>query len=144
MAISMLKIRRPLGRLIFNMGIAIPGKTVFLIETAPSIAFMVWLSAKYISQTSGSHFLKQIQYTYTIYINIYIYNRCLFFVWNIHIVGCISALFVTDTHSTFVAEILRTGRDNDLFYLLLSWTDCCINSRVVGYLKHRESNGTSL
>ena len=32
---SMLKIRRPLGRLIFNMGIAIPGKTVFLIETAP-------------------------------------------------------------------------------------------------------------
>ena len=37
MAISMLKIRRPLGRLIFNMGIAIPGKTVFLIETAPSI-----------------------------------------------------------------------------------------------------------
>ena len=35
MAISMLKIRRPLGRLIINMGIAIPGKTVFLIETAP-------------------------------------------------------------------------------------------------------------
>ena len=31
----MLKIRRPLGRLIFNMGIAIPGKTVFLIDTAP-------------------------------------------------------------------------------------------------------------
>ena len=31
----MLKIRRPLGRLIVNMGIAIPGKTVFLIETAP-------------------------------------------------------------------------------------------------------------
>ena len=31
----MLKIRRPLGRLIFNMGIAIPGKTVFLIETDP-------------------------------------------------------------------------------------------------------------
>ena len=37
MTISMLKIRRPLGRLIFNMGIAIPGKTVFLIETAPRI-----------------------------------------------------------------------------------------------------------
>ena len=37
MAISMLKIRRPLGRLIFNMGIAIPGKTVFLIETAPRL-----------------------------------------------------------------------------------------------------------
>ena len=35
MVISMLKIRRPLGRLIFNMGIAIPGKTVFLIETDP-------------------------------------------------------------------------------------------------------------
>ena len=41
MAISMLKIRRPLGRLIFNMGIAIPGKTVFLIETAPRMLY-VW------------------------------------------------------------------------------------------------------
>ena len=37
MAISMLKIRRPLGRLIFTMGVAIPGKTVFLIETAPCL-----------------------------------------------------------------------------------------------------------
>ena len=37
MGIPMLKIRRPVGRLIFNMGIAIPSKTVFLIETAPSI-----------------------------------------------------------------------------------------------------------
>ena len=35
MGIPMLKIRRPVGRLIFNMGIAIPSKTVFLIETAP-------------------------------------------------------------------------------------------------------------
>ena len=32
----MLKIRRPTGRLIFNMGISIPGKTVFYIETGPS------------------------------------------------------------------------------------------------------------
>ena len=36
----MLKIRRPLGRLIFNMGIVIPGKTVFLIQTPP-LAFCV-------------------------------------------------------------------------------------------------------
>ena len=40
MAIPMLKIRRPLGRLIFNMGIAIPGKTVFLIETAPRCIYL--------------------------------------------------------------------------------------------------------
>ena len=33
----MLKIRRPLGRLIFNMGIATLGKTVFLIDTAPCL-----------------------------------------------------------------------------------------------------------
>ena len=54
----MLKIRRPLGRLIFNMGIAIPGKTVFLIETAPrnhhrhtdlnmmNVTIEQWLSAR--------------------------------------------------------------------------------------------------
>ena len=35
MVIPMLKIRRPSGRLIFNMGIPIPGKTVFYIETGP-------------------------------------------------------------------------------------------------------------
>ena len=47
MAISMLKIRRPLGRLIFNMGITIPGKTVFLIETAPRAVKISVSSVKY-------------------------------------------------------------------------------------------------
>ena len=50
----MLKIRRPLGRLIFNMGIAIPGKTVFLIETTPwfpctnswAIECLMWVSMR--------------------------------------------------------------------------------------------------
>ena len=37
----MLNIRRPLGRLIFNMGITIPGKTVFLIETAPRCTWQI-------------------------------------------------------------------------------------------------------
>ena len=46
MAISMLKIRRPLGRLIFNMGIAIAGKTVFLIETAPRLPKIILLFTK--------------------------------------------------------------------------------------------------
>ena len=40
MVIPMLKIRRPTGRLIFNMGIPIPGKTVFYIETGPSALAM--------------------------------------------------------------------------------------------------------
>ena len=47
MAISMLKIRRPLGRLIFNMGIAIPGKTVFLIETAPRVLMNTYIFCHY-------------------------------------------------------------------------------------------------
>ena len=50
MVISMLKIRRPLGRLIFNMGIAIPGKTVFLIETAPRTCYNYNWHADYISR----------------------------------------------------------------------------------------------
>ena len=49
----MLKIRRPLGRLIFNMGIAIPGKTVFLIETAPWL-FVVACSVPSITWTIDS------------------------------------------------------------------------------------------
>ena len=51
MAITMLKIRRPLGRLIFNMGIAIPGKTIFLIETAPRI-LALWESISHQGFTS--------------------------------------------------------------------------------------------
>ena len=46
----MLKIRRPLGRLIFNMGIAIPSKTVFLIETAP---WSIFSSCLYITYMVG-------------------------------------------------------------------------------------------
>ena len=49
----MLKIRRPLGRLIFNMGIAIPGKTVFLIEMAP---WGKWgLTSDYSPDVGSSH-----------------------------------------------------------------------------------------
>ena len=40
----MLKMRRPLGRLIFNMGIAIPGKTVFLIETPPWLTHILYMT----------------------------------------------------------------------------------------------------
>ena len=60
----MLKIRRPLGRLIFNMGIAIPGKTVFLIETAPWVLFSVTpivLSRVYISNNRAQSFLVWLQ-----------------------------------------------------------------------------------
>ena len=53
MAISMLKIRRPLGRLIFDMGIAIPGKTVFPIETAPRLYIHFSSSAVHTSQVSA-------------------------------------------------------------------------------------------
>ena len=42
MVIPMLKIRRPTGRLIFNMGIPIPGKTVFYIETGPCYEMRRW------------------------------------------------------------------------------------------------------
>ena len=49
----MLKIRRPLGRLIFNMGIAIPDKTVFLIETAP---WLQWIGQKQPQKTRQEAF----------------------------------------------------------------------------------------
>ena len=60
MAISMLTIRRPLGRLIFNMGIAIPGKTVFLVETAPSYVALLTkstlpISTEYYQENTEQH-----------------------------------------------------------------------------------------
>ena len=46
MVIPMLKIRRPNGRLIFNMGIPIPGKDGLYIETGPR-------SNEYIDDVAG-------------------------------------------------------------------------------------------
>ena len=46
MTIPMLKIRRPNGRLIFNMGIPIPGKTVFYIEMGPRFSKGHFLSSE--------------------------------------------------------------------------------------------------
>ena len=74
----MLKIRRPLGRLIFNMGIAIAGKTVFLIETAPLDFFrpMSWILLQYIALQILMAWQKRIQKKFWIVlqaVNIYIY-----------------------------------------------------------------------
>ena len=69
-AISMLKIRRPLGRLIFNMGIAIPGKTVFLIETAPRDPFNWYgstLIPAWISNNMPSNVWDEITYPFLIF-----------------------------------------------------------------------------
>ena len=59
----MLKIRRPLGRLIFNMGIAILGKTVFLIETAPWSLFK-----KSKNKFASSYHYKNRSYIFIVYI----------------------------------------------------------------------------
>ena len=64
----MLKIRRPLGRLIFNMGIAIPGKTVFLIEPIPHVLFSACITHVYVIITTtmdGLHFTPCISELYS-------------------------------------------------------------------------------
>ena len=72
MAISMLKIRRPLGRLIFNMGIAIPGKTVFLIETAP------WFYYEYYTYVQVEHAPRFVVFCFVVCIlYIHLDNYCL-------------------------------------------------------------------
>ena len=64
MVISMLKIRRPLGRLIFNMGITIPGKTVFLIETAPRVFWHLPKSSSTGNAHQSNHYNASENYTY--------------------------------------------------------------------------------
>ena len=59
MAIPMLKIRRPTDRLIFNMGIPIPAKTVFYIETGP---WSLWGEFELGSNQSKCSFMPQSQY----------------------------------------------------------------------------------
>ena len=66
----MLKIRRPLGRLIFNMGIAIPGKTVFLIETAPCLQKLTKISS-HCSDVIMGMMASQITSLTIVYSNVY-------------------------------------------------------------------------
>ena len=70
MAISMLKVRRPLGRLIFNMGIAIPGKTVSLIGTAPWLPSNDYDCHKLCSINGKEITLKYIPYVIDVYQNL--------------------------------------------------------------------------
>ena len=72
----MLKIRRSLGRLIFNMGIAIPGKTVFLIETAPWKILWYALNVLYIK--ANHQFILKLCMT-TLEIKIYLTKN-----WHLH------------------------------------------------------------
>ena len=62
----MLKIRRPLGRLIFNMGIAIPGKTIFLIETAPWTRNVVSLTLNIAIAFMTASFLKNAVHSFLV------------------------------------------------------------------------------
>ena len=71
----MLKIRRPLGRLIFNMGIAIPGKTVFLIETAPRVRFQMVNIPRYSSVDVSVIFQPDTRLINVIYPRFYKYLR---------------------------------------------------------------------
>ena len=95
----MLKIRRPLGRLIFNMGIAIPGKTVFLIETAP------W---RQIKRCLGEHFISQIsssvwnsKYLYNLDISGFLFISFVVFWWNNHYKDCVSCWKVFFTQQKY-------------------------------------------
>ena len=89
----MLKIRRPLGRLIFNMGIAIPGKTVFLIETAPrpqrNSQHSGWLKSQAIFMTRSFFFN-----TLRLRQNGPHFSKCIFLNENVWIVIKISMKFV--------------------------------------------------
>ena len=66
----MLKIRRPLGRLIFNMGIAIPGKTVFLIETAPRVEIIKAAVATFFTKSSKMYYFLKITFVFVLYFNV--------------------------------------------------------------------------
>ena len=69
----MLKIRRPTGRLIFNMGIPIPGKTVFLIETGP---WRLWKDI--LSVIIHHHGSSSLMIIICWFISIFIHNNSLF------------------------------------------------------------------
>ena len=149
----MLKIRRPLGRLIFNMGIAIPGKTVFLIETAPRKWKAVFLYFMGLYNFTGRHAYNS---TYKDeYIEIYFLNMCILQIHRYpspehHSIAPILEmnwkLLVTKTHGC--TTIVYWLWPNDALWrhgphsILITWTKCCfIISKVVSHSPKSNSNG---
>ena len=106
----MLKIRRSLGRLIFNMGIAIPGKTVFLIETAPRYLWqcLMWY-----------------------HVILYIVDIISFMQWTISMTGTTILVFVVTTFDTlcynsYCSSIFVTFQN-------LLWSVCCQNDWCISH-----------
>ena len=127
----MLKIRRPLGRLIFNMGIAIPGKTVFLIETAPSFPWYAapdlltaWMLNSSPPGQNGRHFADNM-------------FKCIFLNENIWISNKIS---LKNVPWGLIDRYVSTGSDNGLVSFRrqgIIWTNAdavywCIYAEVGG------------
>ena len=128
----MLKIRRPLGRLIFNMGIAIPGKTVFLIEMAPRQHLqrpcMKWNNSSLITD----HLLKTV---------IYLFSReyVRFGIWNA--MACLSIYSFLFCCSFARGSTTLVWRQPMIFMLN---KNCCQLKRISGTRTSRELAGTFL
>ena len=123
----MLKIRRPLGRLIFNMGIAIPGKTVFLIETAPR-------SLQKIHPTTMQNLNSQI--SQWLHISHHNYYAVEFFVshhWNLN--SQISQwLHISQITVIYVGDILHLMTSFHLvlfYYGRIKYSDACISVQAL-------------
>ena len=80
----MLKIRRPLGRLIFNMGITIPCKTVFLIEMAPWYLSDVWKKKTFAS--CNLHYYMVLIYIITYQGTVTNLTNDFWYLWNSYLV----------------------------------------------------------
>ena len=112
----MLKIRRPLGRLIFNMGIAIPGKTVFLIETAPwcllqkNLTYMPILACMHIYAKPIQIFAYSSMFKWMYIGNTY--TLCLLWLWWIYCYDCIR-------HFVYVLNVLERQVKNNVIRLLM-------------------------
>ena len=111
----MLKIRRPLGRLIFNMGIAIPGKTVFLIETAP------WSLVRGIYRSlTGPHNWGPVMQSFDIFFLVSLDNLC----WtNSWVVGDLRHHDSCDVTVTFFFISIH---DMLTIFIDLFWLNSCV------------------
>ena len=151
MAISMLKIRRPLGRLIFNMGIAIPGKTVFLIETAPwghRYITLRWMaSSGWTKKGKGSEHNSTNGIATNTLTDFYIHHPlCKFLSWSRHSMGTFSASLTLCEGNPLVTN----GRLHKWptmwpfdVSLNLAPTNSWTNTWVVDDLRRRNGHGTS-
>ena len=133
MGILILKIRWPVGRLIFNMGNAIPSKMVFLIETAPSFVGIPYITLSHPTNDISIEFDNSVKLCNALVHNIFSWSQRKFCTCHDIDTVVTCAKFCCDQLSTFLNQSIPN----------FDWISNLIKISLVGWMPDQDQTLSS-